>query len=263
MGEIVEFESANRGELQVNMSHAITRASHGLSLVEKRIVALFIAKYCGKKHIRGVRGELIPIEDRSIKVTADEYAETFQISKDMAYRDLKHSAKRFLKRHWTLNKKDGGVLMGNWLEAIHYHDDEGYVIAEFTNRTTPHLVVALGEQFTKYRLKATAALTGTYTWRLWDLLSQYADPEEKTKQRDRERWIRITLDDFRHMMDTPKKYKWDDIKKRVVEPAIKQIKEKNEIDVEWKPLKKGRSVNALEFRFTPSDQLTLFGADYE
>lgn len=262
MGKIVEFENTNRGELQINMSHAITRASHGLSLVEKRIVALFIAKFCGKKHIRGVRGELIPVEDRQIKVTADEYADTFNISKDMAYRDLKHSAKRFLKRHWTLHKPEGGVLMGNWLEAIHYHDDEGFVIAEFTNRTTPHLVVALGEQFTKYRLKATAALTGTYTWRLWELLSQYADPSEKKKRREEERWVRITLDEFRHMMGAPKSYRYPDIRVRIIEPAIKQISSKNEIKVVWRAIKKGRSVNSLEFRFTPSEQLSLFGADY-
>ena len=262
MGEIIEFDSANRGELQVNMSHAITRASHGLSLVEKRIVALFIAKFCGKKHIHGVRGELIPLEERSIKVTADEYAETFNVDPKNAYRDLKDSSKRFLKRHWTQNKKEGGVLMGNWLEAIHYHDKEGYVIAEFTNRTAPHLVIALGDQFTKYRLKATAALTGTYTWRLWELLSLYADPEERTKQRDKERWVRITLDDFMHLMEAPKSYKFSQVRQKIIEPAIKQIKEKNEIDVEWKPLKKGRSVNSLEFRFTPSNQLTLFGADY-
>ena len=85
---------------------------------------------------------------------------------------------------------------------------------------------------------------------------------EKTKQRDKERWIRITLDEFKLMMEAPKSYKFSQIRQKIIEPAIKQIEDKNEIKVDWKPLKKGRSVNALEFRFTPSEQLTLFGASY-
>ncbi len=262
MSEIIEFDRANRGELQVNMSHAITRASHSLSLVEKRIVALFIAKFCGKKKTRGVRGELLSLGDRTIKITAAEYAETFNVDTKNAYRELKKSTLLLGTRQWKLRKSTSSVGIGSWLEYAEYHDTEGYIIAEFTQRTVPHIVTALGEKFTKYRLKATVALTGTYTWRLWELLSQYADPQEKTKQRDKERWIRITLDDFRHMMDAPESYKFAQIRQKIIEPAIKQIKEKNEIDVEWKPLKKGRAVNSIEFRFTPSEQLTLFGADY-
>lgn len=267
MGEIVEFDSANRGELQVNMSHAITRASHGLSLVEKRIVALFIAKFSGKKRIKGVRGEALLIGERQVKITAEEYSETFGVDPKIAYRDLIKASETFLRRNWSYKRptKQQGKFVttkGNWLSTIEYHDGEGWVEATFTNETVPHLIMALGEQFTKYRLKATAALTGTYTWRLWELLSQYADPDEKTKQRDKERWIRITLDDFKLMMEAPKSYKFSQIRQKIIEPAIKQIKDKNEIKVDWKPLKKGRSVNALEFRFTPSEQLTLFGANY-
>lgn len=267
MGQIIEFESQNRGELQINMSHAITRASHGLTLVEKRIVALFIAKFCGKKKKKGVKGETLIIGDRQIIISAEEYAQTFNVDSKIAYRDLIKASETFLRRVWSYKvpAKQAGKFIttkGNWLSTIRYHEGEGWVEATFTNETVPHLIMALGEKFTKYRLKSTAALTGVYTWRLWELLSQYADPEEKRKQRDRERWIRITLEDFREMMEAPKSYRYPDIKRRIIEPAIDQIKKKNEIKVDWAPIKKGRSVNSLEFRFTPSEQLTLFGADY-
>ena len=37
-------------ELQISISHAVTRAAHGLTLVEKRIVGLFIAKFDNSKY---------------------------------------------------------------------------------------------------------------------------------------------------------------------------------------------------------------------
>ena len=50
-------------------------------------------------------------------------------------------------------------------------------------------------------------------------------------------------------MDIPESYKWYDIKRRVIEPALKELILKNNLVIEWEPKKKGRSIYSLYFQF--------------
>jgi plasmid replication initiation protein len=265
MSQLQVYGGDNLGELQVSMSHAIARASLGLSLVEMRIIYIFIAKFNGKKRMVGVRNEPLLLEDRQVKVTAAEYAETFSIKKNLAYRDLKNSAEQFLKRYWTLKLPDGKVRKGNWLDMIEYKDGDGYVTATFTETSVPHIITTLGQQYTKLRLKSSASLVGKNAWGVWLLLSLFSDPTESKKKRNRERFLRITLDDFRHALEIPKSYRFVEIRTRIIEPALEQILEINKIKVDFEALPTkgaGRAITTLEFKFTPHDALTLFGAPY-
>jgi hypothetical protein len=79
------------GERWVTMSNALTRAGHGLSLAEKRVVMLAVSKLDSMKIMRA--GEVLP----SVKITASEYAETYGLdpSSGVAYESLKDAAKPF------------------------------------------------------------------------------------------------------------------------------------------------------------------------
>ncbi|KPZ67253.1 hypothetical protein BCU84_19500 [Shewanella sp. 10N.286.51.B7] len=255
--EVAENKEYKMTDLQISISHAITRAAHGLTLVEKRIVALFIAKFDNSKH-RKALGRVIPVQDATIRITAAEYSETFDIPMNIAYRDLLKGTDKFFDRYWRViqdTPKGKKEFKYNWLEGVVYHHGEGWVEATFGQKTIPHLVFSLKDQYTKYKLKSTVALTSGYSWRLWELMAQFANTKKPANE---ERLIRISLKDFRHAMDTPKSYKYSQIRQKVIEPAIEQILTQNEIDVTWRAIKKGRSVDSLEFKFKPCDQLNLF-----
>ena len=255
--EVIEKKANQLAELQISMSHAITRASHGLTLVEKRIVAMFIAKFDSTKQ-RKIMDRVIPIKDATIRITAKEYSETFDIDIKTAYRDLIKGTDQFFERYWRVvqdTPKGKKEFKFNWLEGVIYHHGEGWVEATFGQQTIPHLVFSLKDQYTKYKLKSTVALTGTYAWRLWELLAQFANTKKPANE---ERLVRISLADFRYSMDAPESYKYSQVRQKIIEPAVKQIKDNNEIDVTWRAIKKGRSVESLEFKFKPAEQLNLF-----
>jgi len=47
------------------------------------------------------------------------------------------------------------------------------------------------------------------------------------------------------------------VKRRIIEPAVKELIGKDGWLIEWKPVKKGRRVGAVRFTFKRNDQLTL------
>ena len=48
------------------------------------------------------------------------------------------------------------------------------------------------------------------------------------------------------------------LRQRVIEPAIKELTEKDSWLIDWQPIKKGRKVTALKFKFERNPQGNLF-----
>ena len=89
-----EDQPGQPGERLVTMSNALTRAGHGLTLAEKRIVASAVAKLDSRR-------ALPPGEVPRTRITAAEYAETFGVDLDTAYDQLQDAAKQLYKRSIT------------------------------------------------------------------------------------------------------------------------------------------------------------------
>ena len=131
-----------------------------------------------------------------------------------------------------------------------YHHGEGWVELGFSPEVTPHLTL-LRKEYTSYKLKTAAALRSVYTWRLYELLKSVS----KKKQFEGE--LYINLNDFRHAMDAPQGYAWNNIKQRIIVPAVRELIEKDNFKINWKPIKKGRSVASLTFFFEEERQQRL------
>ena len=74
------------GERWVTMSNALTRAAHGLTLAEKRLIMAAVSKLDSRKSVRP--DESIP----STKITAAEYAELAGCAMNTAYEALQSAA---------------------------------------------------------------------------------------------------------------------------------------------------------------------------
>ena len=115
------------GERWVTMSNALTRAGHGLTLAEKRIVAAAVSKLDSRK-------ALPPGEVPRTKLTAMEYAETFGVDMNTAYDQLQAAAKQLYKRSITFyepaHKRSGKPLpptmvQMRWVGSVKYHQRGG------------------------------------------------------------------------------------------------------------------------------------------
>ena len=74
------------------------------------------------------------------------------------------------------------------------------------------------------------------------------------------RWLKISIDEFHHAMESPESYKttFGLLRKYLIEPAVKELTEKDRWVIQWTPIKTGRKVTMLEFKFKRDAQKSLF-----
>jgi plasmid replication initiation protein len=236
-------------ERSVNMSNALARGAQGLSLSQKRIIALAMAhtdSVTARDLMAGIAGGW------RVRLLASDYAETYEVDAHTAYEQLKESSRSLLRCLWTTVRQGprGPIItQGQWLSLADYDKGSGYVDVTFHPKVAPHLL-ALRKQFVTYKLKQASALRSIYAWRLFECLQSW---------RDKGRWM-PDIDEFYRAMDAPESCRKDffNLKKRVIEPAVRELRDKDGLDVDWEPVKIGRKVTGLEFRFQPAKQGSLF-----
>lgn len=241
MSKFVEKSETLSGR-NVVVSNYITRSAQTLNLVEKRILMAGIAK------LGGVNGE--------VKLTAQEYAETYDVDMSTAYRELKNAVNSLMKRYLSWQVKDGkhiGTLTCVWVQGYKYFKAEGYVKFKFSEYIFPFLF-ELEREFTKYQLKQAAALRSIHSWRFLELFEQMKD---KTNEKG---WLSIQIEEFWHAMEARESHKknFSDLRRWVIEPAIKELTEKDGWLIEWEARKRGRKVVTLLFKFQRNPQARLF-----
>lgn len=231
------------GDRHVNMSNALIRSAQGLSLVEKRVMAATVAK------LDSVR--MWTPEKMRVRLTATEYAEAFDVDPTSAYEQLKGAAEKLFHRYarWEEPGKRGPIVTKvHWVGSIKYHEGEGWIELCFHHEIAPHLFM-LRSKFTSYKLSQATALRSLYSWRLLELLMQFKNKGE----------LHITIEDFAGAMEAPETYRanFAQLRRFVVEPAIKELTTKDGMIITWEPTKKGRRVAALHFKFKQDPQAKL------
>lgn len=226
----------------VSMSNLVARAAQGLTLIEKRVIALGMAK---TDSVPAKDLVLASREGWRIKFSAAEYAEAYDVSLDAAYQQMKSAGEQFLKRTVRRFEKDskGKILehASNWLSGTTYHQHQGWVEIRFSYEVAPHLL-GLRTQFISYKLKQAAALRSIYAWRLFECLQSW-----KAKGI----WS-PTVEAFANAMDAPASFRtnFGMLRRRVIEPAIKELRERNGMEIDLELKKYGRKVTDLVFKFS-------------
>jgi plasmid replication initiation protein len=230
----------NLNNYNVNMSNVLVRASHGLTLIEKRLIAAAIAKIDSRK---GSNNHAHLAQFQCLKLTVIEYMDTYGANPKNAYGEMRRAADTLLTRHVTFNYFGKGdkkrISKVNWLSSATYADDEGFLELSFTPELYPHLN-ALKSEYTQYRLQNAASLRSTYSWRLFEFAKSwlnYAEIDNGT--------VTVTLVQLREALDVPVTYRWDNVRKRVLEPATSEILKINGLKITYEIIKKGRSVHSL------------------
>ena len=238
------------GERWISMSNALTRAGHGLTLAEKRIVGCALSKMDSRKPIQ-------PGTVPTTRITATEYAEAFEVDMDTAYNQLQDAAKQLYNRSITFyeaaSKRSGKPLpptrvQMRWVGQVKYQKGEGWVELHWWPALLPQLI-GLRQKFTMYQLQQASALRSVYSWRLLELLSRFEDTG----------WLEISIEDFAQSMDATEKQQenFAAIRRKIIEPAVKELMAKDGWMIQWRPVKKGRKVGALRFDFNREEQMAL------
>lgn len=233
-------------ERYVSMSNALARGAQGLSLSQKRLIALALAKTdsVSSRDLANSKGGW------QIRLLAHEYAEIYDVDADTAYTQLRTGARDLLRALWTTvtlpTKGKGSVItQGQWLSLAQYRKQEAMVDIVFHPQIAPHLL-GLRQHFLSYKLKQTAALRSVYAWRLFEYMESWKDKAEFT----------VTIEDFIKTMEAPASCSanFKDLRRRVIEPAVAELRKKENYIIEWSAKKAGKRVAGLVFKVSKNPQ---------
>ncbi len=245
-------DKANKGlhtgtlkDKTISMSNALARGTHALTLPQKRLVSLALTKTDS-----WTEGERVRVLERGwqVTLTAQEYAEAYDVSMSTAYLQLIETSRSLMRTLWKTyteemrgNRKVRTRIEGPWLTLGQYQDHTGTVAITFHWLVSPHLL-ELRQQVTRYQLKQATALRSMYSWRLLECLKSWQSTGK---------WV-VGVDEFAEAMDAPPSIaaRYASLKQRVIDTAIKELREKGGMDVKMTVVGKlGKKVTRLLFEF--------------
>lgn len=222
--------------------NALINASYNLEVTEQRLILLAIIN--ARETGNGITA------DSKLEIQASDYASRFDISKEGAYWALKNAVNNLFERQFSFKEADKkgnmGTVKSRWVSRVKYIDSTATLEITFAPDVVP-LITRLEQHFTSYQLKQIAHLKSKYAIRLYELLIAWREVG-KTPQIDRQ--------DFRNKIgvEDNEYIAMNDFKKRVLEPAIKQINEHTDITVKVEQHKTGRTITGFSFKFKQKQQ---------
>ena len=214
--------------LLVTKANAIVEASYRLTLQEQRLVLFCVAQVDSRRSLD---------EQRTFTVEAMPFRETFGLSAEKVYEELKDAAVRLFERKITISDaQTGQETLLRWVSMIRYQSRRGRVVLNFSPEMLP-FISALKDRFTSYPLESIARLSSTFAIRLFEVLAQYANLGRR----------QVTVEQLRRWLDCVDSYPRFSEFERWVVPAVLQLNERTELRVRYDKGKTGRNVTHFEF----------------
>ena len=226
----------NSKKLTVCKANKVIEAGYKLTLNEQRVILGCIAQVNSK--------EALLTTDR-FELSAKDFAKWFSVSDDAAYLALCDVAESLFNRYIIIDNPfpDNpkiNRLKTRWISSIIYMSDEGKISLCFAQDMLPYLSELKG-QFTRYKLEHIGKMTSIYAIRLYELLAQWDGLGIRE----------VEIDWLRKQFELEDKYAAiKDLKKYVIDPAIKDINTHSNYQVSWTQRKTGRKVTHLTFEFS-------------
>lgn len=219
--------------MTVVKSNRIIEAGYKLTTAEQRILLACIAQIDST-------GE-IP-DGRRFNITVCQIEDLAGV--ENAYREVQTATVRLLKRLVKIDAPDPDepkltYTLTHWVESCDYYPSEGRVSLAFSRRIVPYLS-QISRNFTRYKLQNVAKMRSSYSIRLYEMLCQWQSVGE------REVGVQWLREQWQLEAEYPRLY---DLKKWVIDVAVKEVCTHSNLWVEYGVRKQGRAVVAFQFKF--------------
>ena len=211
-------------------SNQVVEAGYELTTNEQRLVLLGISKIPKEQDINPYFG---------YEITAQEFATAYNIHPKTAYRELREASNKLYERSIIIRNEEQTMKL-RWASSIiadnpyptDVFPDERWkrVVIFFNPQILPYLS-NLKANFTQYLQSDISDVSGAYTIRFYELICQYRTIGKRE----------VSIQDLRFILNIGDKYPlFYDFKKRVIEPAIKEINEKRQCKLAMSRKKRGK-----------------------
>ncbi|BDD13102.1 hypothetical protein FUAX_55340 (plasmid) [Fulvitalea axinellae] len=220
------------GDYRIVKSNEFINQRSGFSLIQQRAIQLAIA-------------QIMP-DDDDLKPRKILIRDVLGLQKGdrisgAQYRNVREQIMQLTKTSIDLindpNDDESGFDSISFIERVRKYEGKNYVVVEFSQSVKPFLI-KLNKNFTTYSLKWVFDFEHVYSLRIYELCKQY----ERIGQRV------MTVKYLRALLLIEDKYRdFSLLRKKVLDPAIKEINTLSDIRVDYEPIKRGRAYAELRF----------------
>lgn len=217
--------------------NALINASYNLDLVEQRLILLSIIE--ARESGRGINA------NDPLVIHAESYVNQFGVHRNTAYQALKDACLDLFARQFSYQSlSEKGNIQNHrtrWVSEIIYVEKEAIVKLIFSPAVVP-LITRLEKHFTSYEIEQISKLNTGYAVRLYELLICWRSTGKTPV---------IDIQEFRQKLGVLKNQytAMCDFKKRIIDPAIKQINQNTDIVATYEQHKTGRTITGFSFKF--------------
>ena len=221
-----------RTEKIIKHNDLIQKATFNFTLQQQKIILYMIGQ------IPKDSKELVSIEFKIY-----DFCKTCGIEYNgRSYNDLKKSLKTLSDKSVFIKTHEGDVLL-RWVSDLVVNQKNNSITIEFSKRMHPY-ILELKERYTQYDLIYILAMRSKYSVRLYELLKSYENLNQD---------LIFTLEFLNDRVGSTYST-WQDINRRVLDPAIKEINALSDIGVDYEIIKEGRKITSLKFTMWNSSE---------
>lgn len=172
------------------------------------------------------------------EITIKDFHELLGLTGREKYKEIKEIVENLMAKVIYIPKGEKDWMVLHWVSVAEYRDGEGIIELKFDPALKPYLL-QIKKAYTSYRLSNILSLKSGYSIRMYELIKKW---EYVGK------W-NCTVDDLRGKLGISLKTypQYGNFKQRVLDPAIKELNEKTDVNVTFTEQRVGRKVSKLEF----------------
>jgi len=182
------------------------------------------------------------------RVTALEFAKAICIKNSTyIYRDLQSVAKRLMERVIKINKPESNLtIQTHLINSIYYWHGEGYVDIKISDDMKPYLL-GIKQKFTQYKLSQITRLSSIHAISIYEMLKKQEIFGSRT----------FFVEDLRKKLSIlENQYKRFSDFRNIIETTKREINEKTDILIDFKFIKTGKKITAVQFDIKSKDEKT-------
>lgn len=194
---------------------------------------------------------------RTQRVAVRRIRDLAQVTQKSIHEEAAEAASKLVRQpieFWSADKKDyeGYPIFS----MCKYRSREGVIEARFNEDARPYLL-QLREHFTQYRLRQAIPLSTPYAIRTYEISKMIERPGEVRSRQ-------IAIQRFRSMFRLETKYERHcDMRRRVVNPSVREVNEKTDVNVTCKDVRDGQTPVALKWTVRSEQSETGTSAEEE
>lgn len=219
-----------RRQKVIKANELIQHRTHMLSVQEQKIILFLISQ---------LKPDQKEFEYQTFDIIDFCEACGIDASQGKNYADLRKSVQTLSdKSMWVIGQETDTLM--RWISNAKIEKGQGKIEIRFDEEMKPFLL-ELKNRYTQFDLIYTLTMRSKYSVRLYEILKSY----EKIGAP-----VQLSLDRFQQLIGS--EYgRWQDIKRRIVEPAIKEINEVGDLRVLYTTKKKGKAIVGITFSVIP------------